>query len=58
MDSLLTATLNQFDIYKPNDDDLNRAVNEFENGILKSMGSVSNKVSRLASYQTFWATPI
>ncbi len=57
MDSLFTATLNQFDIYKPNEDDLNRAVNEFENSILKSMGSVSSKVSRLASYQTFLSNP-
>ncbi len=57
MDSLLTATLNQFDIYKPNTDDLNKAVNEFENSILKSMGSVGSKVSRLASYQTFLGNP-
>ncbi|MDZ4757496.1 MAG: pitrilysin family protein [Bacteroidota bacterium] len=57
MDSLLNATLNEFDIYKPNNDDLNRAVNEYENSILKSLGSVSSKVSRLASYQTFLGNP-
>lgn len=57
MDSLLNTTLDEFEKYKPTKDDLQRAVNDFENSILKSLGSVSGKVSRLASFQTFFGNP-
>ncbi|MBI3232505.1 MAG: insulinase family protein, partial [Bacteroidetes bacterium] len=53
MDSLLTATLTQFEQSGVSADDLQRAKAFFKNNIFSGLESVSNKVSRLASYQTF-----
>ena len=53
MDSLLTATLQQFEKNGISDDDLQRAKAFYQTNIVSGLESVGNKVSRLAAYQTY-----
>lgn len=57
MDSLLWATLEQFEKLGATEDDLLRAKANYKNDIYSGLESVSNKVSRLAAYQTFTGNP-
>lgn len=53
MDSMVRATLNEFEKRGVTDDDLKRFKANFESRIINSIASVSGKASQLAAYQTF-----
>jgi zinc protease len=53
MDSLLSATLAEFEKKGLTDDDIQRTVAYFETSLISGIESVSGKVSRLAFHQTF-----
>lgn len=57
MDSLVKATLLQFEKRGVTDDDLKRFKASHEAGVIGSLSSVSGKASQLAAYHTFTGNP-